>query len=82
MLLGAVTKTEQPVQEKIDLEFVGIATESTVESTGIVSYFETNSSVFNSYILTLDQRAKINEAGIHLLSITTITLMTFFGSFI
>jgi hypothetical protein len=46
MRLGAVTKTEQPWQEKIDLEFNRIVTEATVESAGIVS---------NGYILTLDQ---------------------------
>jgi hypothetical protein len=55
MRLGAVTKTEQPWQEKIDLEFNRIVTEATVESAGIVSCFEMNSSVSNGYILTLDQ---------------------------
>jgi hypothetical protein len=54
--LGAVTKTEQPWQEKIDLEFNRTVTEAAVESAGIVSCFEMNSSVSNSYILTLDQR--------------------------
>jgi tetrahydromethanopterin S-methyltransferase subunit H len=73
MLLGAVPKTEQPVQEKIGLELIGIVTESTVESTSIVLCFEMNSSVSNSYILTLDQRAKINEAGIHVLPSPTMT---------
>jgi hypothetical protein len=66
MLLGAVT--QPPIQDKIDLEFIGIVTEFTIASTGIVSYFVTNSSVSKSYVLTLNQC----DAGIHLLSIPTI----------
>jgi hypothetical protein len=63
-----LTQTQSPIQDKIDLEFIGIVTEFTISSTGIVSCFVTNSSISKSYVLILDQR----DAAIHLLSIPTI----------